>query len=311
MTTTAFITHPACLDHNMEHEHPESPERLHAIEDQLVEDRLMDFLRYHKAPHASRVQLGRVHEAKYIDKIRSFSHGKQEFTYLDPDTLIMSKTPEAALRAAGAVVMATELVLDGKVNNAFCNIRPPGHHALPGEAMGFCFFNNVAVGVAHAIEEYQLQRVAICDFDVHHGNGTEAMFGNDYRVMFCSSFQHPFFPYTPFSTDNPHVINTPLGAGSTGEAFRAAVAERWLPALRRFAPQMIFISAGFDAHAEDDMAHLRLRTRDFVWVTQQIRSIAEEYAEGRMVSVLEGGYALPALARGVSAHIRVLMGLDG
>jgi acetoin utilization deacetylase AcuC-like enzyme len=306
--TTAFITHSACLEHDMGNWHPEAPARLHAIEDQLVADRLMDFLRYHQAPLAEREHLTRVHDSAYIDKVLGFAH-KQGYVYLDPDTMLTPKTPEAALRAAGAVILATELVLEKKARNAFCNIRPPGHHATPDTAMGFCFFNNVAVGVAHALEKYCLSRVAICDFDVHHGNGTETIFDSDSRVMLCSTFQHPFYPNTPLRVGHPLIVNGPLAAGSSGVEFRQAVRDIWLPALRKFSPQMIFFSAGFDAHADDDMAQLRLHSQDYAWVTQQVRALAEECAEGRMVSVLEGGYELSSLGRSASAHIKVLMGL--
>lgn len=304
--TTAYLTHSACGLHNMGGYHPECPQRLHAIEDQLIAAGLLDFMRYQEAPRATRQQLGRVHDAEYIKKIVNY---QGEASYLDPDTLIMSKTPEAALRAAGAVVLATEWVADGKVQNAFCNVRPPGHHATRDQAMGFCFFNNVAVGAAHAISEFGLNRVAICDFDVHHGNGTEAIFDEDFRVMVCSSFQHPFYPFTPLNEHNPHIVNAPLPAVAKSEAFREAIEQTWLPALRRFAPQMIFISAGFDAHYEDDMSGVQLNEADYSWVTQQIMAIADESAQGRIVSTLEGGYALNALGRSVAAHVRTLMRL--
>jgi acetoin utilization deacetylase AcuC-like enzyme len=229
--------------------------------------------------------------------------------YLDPDTAMNPFTLNAALRAAGAVVLATDLVLEGKLENAFCAIRPPGHHAESGRAMGFCLFNNVAVGVAHAIEKYGLKRVAIVDFDVHHGNGTEEIFHDDPRVMLCSTFQHPFYPHCGAESGNEHIINVPLPAGTDGEAFRKAVTERWLPALERFRPEMLFISAGFDAHREDDMAMFKLSEPDYAWVTQQLKDVAERHAQGRIVSVLEGGYELHALGRSVAAHIKVLSGL--
>ncbi len=308
--TTAYITHPACALHDMGDFHPECPERLSHIEDRLMAAGLLDFLQYHEAPRAKRTQLGRVHDGNYIKTVMNFKpKDGEEHRYLDPDTLMMEHTPEAALRAAGAVVLATELVADKKVNNAFCNVRPPGHHALKEQAMGFCFFNNVAVGAAHALGEFGLNRVAVCDFDVHHGNGTEDIFTQDYRVMLCSSFQHPFYPHTPLESDNPHIINAPLDAGADGAAFRQAITDIWLPALRRFAPQMIFISAGFDAHIEDDMGHVQLREADYVWVTEQLLKVADEFSQGRVVSVLEGGYALSALGRSATEHVRTLMGI--
>lgn len=307
---TAYITHPACALHDMGDGHPECPERLSSVEDRLMAAGLLDFMQYHEAPQAKRIQLDRVHESNYIKTVMNFKpQGGVEQRYLDPDTLMMQHTPEAALRASGAVILATELVIEGKVNNAFCNVRPPGHHALRDQAMGFCFFNNVAVGVAHAIAKFGFRRIAVCDFDVHHGNGTEGIFESDERVMVCSSFQHPFYPNTPVNEFNPHIINTLLDPGTTGETFRQAITDTWLPALRRFSPQIIFISAGFDAHIEDDMSHVHLREADYVWVTEQLLKIADETAQGRVVSVLEGGYALSALGRSVAEHVRTLMGV--
>jgi len=305
---TAYITHPDCLKHDMGAHHPESPARLTAIEDQLIASGLLQFLQHHDAPLATFEQLARVHAPHYIETIHSASPTKG-LVYLDPDTAMNPFTLNAALRAAGAVVLATELVLESKVENAFCAIRPPGHHAESARAMGFCLFNNVAVGVAHAIEHYGLKRVAIADFDVHHGNGTEEIFRDDPRVMLCSTFQHPFYPHCGADSGNDHIINVPLPAGTDGEAFRKAVAERWLPALERFQPEMLFISAGFDGHWEDDMAMFRLREADYAWVTQQVKDVAEKHAHGRIVSALEGGYELHALGRSVAAHIKVLSGL--
>ncbi len=300
----AYLHHPACLRHNMSTGHPESPARLYAIEEQL--QALMNFMRYYEAPKATPQQLARVHDINYIDKILNFNE-KQGTTYLDPDTVLMAETPEAALRAAGALIHATDLVLSNQHQIAFCNIRPPGHHALPAQAMGFCFFNNIAVGAAHAIEAYGLERVAIADFDVHHGNGTEAIFAEEPRVMLCSSFQHPFYPGVGADTVSDHIINVPLPAGTRGEEFREAITNQWLPALHEFAPQMIFISAGFDAHENDEMSMMCLQTDDYTWVTQEILAIADKYADGRIVSTLEGGYDLQALAQSVAAHLEVLM----
>lgn len=288
--------------------HPECPQRLVAIEDQLLASGLMHHLQRHDAPLATFEQLALVHAPHYIESIQLASPD-QGLIYLDPDTAMNPLTLNAALRAAGAAVLATELVLERKVKNAFCAIRPPGHHAESARAMGFCLFNNVAVGVAHAIEKYGLRRVAIADFDVHHGNGTEEIFRNDPRVMLCSTFQHPFYPYRGADSGSKNMINVPLPAGTDGMAFRQAVTDRWLPAIEDFRPEMVFISAGFDAHADDDMAQFRLTEADFVWVTQQIKAKAEQHAGGRIVSVLEGGYALHALGRCVAAHIKVLGGL--
>lgn len=228
---------------------------------------------------------------------------------LDGDTAMNPYTYPAALRAAGAVVLGVDLVMGNKAAGAFCNIRPPGHHAERARAMGFCIFNNVAVGAAHALAQHGLQRVAIADFDVHHGNGTENIFHDDPRVMLCSTFQHPFYPYAGVDSGNDHIINVPLPAGTGGAEFRAAVTRHWLPALEAFQPELLLFSAGFDAHRDDEMAMFRLTEPDYVWVTEQIKHIAEKYAQGRIVSVLEGGYELHALARSAQAHIKVLSGL--
>lgn len=306
---TAYISHPDCLKHNMGTGHPESPARLGAIQDQLIASGLLPYLQQHDAPLATVEQLARVHKKQYIEAIHAASP-KQGLLQLDPDTAMNPYTWDAARRAAGAAVLATELVMAGKVENAFCAIRPPGHHAESAQAMGFCIFNNVAVGVAHAMAEYGLQRIAIADFDVHHGNGTEEIFHGDARVMLCSTFQHPYYPYRGAGSGNEHIINVPLPAGTDGTAFRAAVSEHWLPALERFQPQMLFVSAGFDGHRDDDMAQFNLVEADYTWVTQQIRNVAEKFCGGRIVSLLEGGYELHALGRSVQAHIRVLSGLE-
>ncbi|MDR2220421.1 MAG: histone deacetylase family protein [Methylobacillus sp.] len=305
---TAYITHPACRLHDMGLLHPESPARLGAMEDRLIASGLWHYLRHEEAPPATDEQLLRVHAREYVAAIRAASP-REGFVQLDPDTVMNPHTLEAALRAAGAVILATELVLEKQVENAFCAVRPPGHHAESARAMGFCIFNNVAVGAAHAMAKYGLTRIAIADFDVHHGNGTEEIFRNNARVMLCSSFQHPFYPHVGAESSNNHIINVPLPAYSGGEVFRAAVSERWLPALERFRPEMLFISAGFDAHREDDMAQLNLLEADYTWVTEQLKDIAVRHAQGRIVSALEGGYDLDALGRSVQTHIKVLSGL--
>jgi len=302
---TAYISHPDCLKHDMGPHHPESPQRLVAIENQLKATGLLSQLQRYDAPLASTEQLTRVHTQDYIESIRLASPDAG-LVALDPDTAMNPFTLNAALRAAGAVVLATELVLTDKVNNAFCAVRPPGHHAESDRAMGFCLFNNVAVGVAHAIHHYHLQHVAIMDFDVHHGNGSEEIFRNNPQVMLCSTFQHPFYPYCGADSGNQRMINIPLQRGADGVIFRKAVIDYWLPALEAFKPEMIFVSAGFDAHRDDEMAQLQLCDDDYVWITQQIKAIANQHASGRIVSVLEGGYELKALGRCVAAHIGVL-----
>ena len=250
----------------------------------------------------------RVHEAWYIDSVEE-QVPSSGIIHLDPDTAMCPDSLKAALRAAGAGVLATDRVIAGEVGTAFCNIRPPGHHAERGRAMGFCIFNSVAVAVAHALEHHGLKRVAIVDFDVHHGNGTEEIFQHDERVLMVSTFQHPFYPYSGTEGRSARMVNIPLAAYSGGTEFRAAVENHWLPALESFKPEMLFISAGFDAHREDDLAMMKLVEADYTWVTQQLRQVAERHAGGRIVSMLEGGYNLHALGRSAAAHIRVLSGL--
>ncbi len=301
----AFITHPVCLRHEMGEGHPERPERLIAVENGMAGARLDSRLFRAEAPEATREQLLRVHRTEYVDSLEQLApeHG---LVQLDPDTAMNPFTLPAALRAAGAGVLATDLVIAGENEAAFCNVRPPGHHAERARAMGFRFFNNVAVAAAHALDRRGLSRVAIVDFDVHHGNGTEDAFRDDPRVLMVSTFQHPFYPGSGVEGRSDRMVNVPLAAGAGSEEFRAAVLEEWLPALERFRPEMLFFSAGFDAHRDDDMAMLRLVESDYAWVTGQVRAIADRFARGRMVSMLEGGYHLPALARSAAAHVEQL-----
>lgn len=302
---TAYITHPDCLKHEMGSYHPESPQRLTAIAQQLESTGLLSQLYCLDAPLATVEQLARVHSPDYICEIQNASP-QSGLQYLDPDTAMNPNTLNAALRAAGAVVLATDLILTQQVTNAFCAIRPPGHHAESKRAMGFCLFNNIAIGVAHALKHHGMQRIAILDFDVHHGNGTEDAFGDDAHVLLCSSFQHPFYPHCGADNQHHNCINVPLPAGTNGINFQQAITNHWLPAIESFQPEMIFVSAGFDAHREDDMAQLILNDTDYVWITQQIKKLAEKHAQGRIVSVLEGGYALNALGRCAAKHIEVL-----
>ena len=274
----------------------------------MIASGLFGYLQHHEAPEVTREQLLRVHDADYVDAIKSAAP-HQGSVELDGDTTMNPFTYPAALRAAGAVVMAVDLVMQGQVENAFCNIRPPGHHAEKAQAMGFCIFNNVAIGVAHALAAHGLSRVAIADFDVHHGNGTENIFRNDPRVMLCSTFQHPFYPYKGADSGNEHIINVPLAAGAGSMEFREAVTNHWLPALEKFKPELLLISAGFDAHWEDDMSMLRFTDADYSWVTEQLKHVAERHGHKRIVSTLEGGYELHALGRCAMAHIKVLSGL--
>ena len=307
--STAFITHADCLKHDMGAHHPERPARLTAIEDQLIASGLAAHLTRYEAPLATDEQLARVHPADYVRAIREVSPGSGT-VHLDADTAMNPFTLHAALRAAGAAVMATDLVVGKKHSAAFCAVRPPGHHACRARPMGFCIFNNVAVAARHAIAQHGLERVAIIDFDVHHGNGTEDIFEGDEHVLMASTFQHPFYPYS--GTDSPasNMVNIPLAAGAGSREFREAVKEHWLPALHEFSPQLVLFSAGFDAHAEDDMAMLRLSDADYGWVTGELKAVADQHAAGRMVSMLEGGYALSALGRSAVQHIKAMSGLS-
>ena len=305
---TAYITHPSYLLHDMGGWHPESPARLRAIDDRLHAAHLFDHLTHLEATRVQRSQLLRVHDAAYIDFVEaaSPSEGLRE---LDPDTSMNPHTLEAAWHAAGGAVMAVDRVMRGEVANAFVACRPPGHHATRNQAMGFCIFNNVAVAAAHALDQHGLERVAIVDFDVHHGNGTEDIFRDDPRLMLCSTFQHPFYPHCGADTVSDHIVNVPLPAGTTGTAYREAFSARLLPRLEAFRPQMLFFSAGFDGHREDDMAQFGLVEADYVWITEQVMGVAARHAGGRIVSVLEGGYDLSSLGRSVAAHIKALAAL--
>ena len=305
---TAYISHAECHEHDTGEDHPENARRLSAIEDKFIATGLADVLRYVDAPEVTEPQLLRVHTPDHLQAIESMVP-QTGYARLDPDTVISSGTLPAARRAAGAVVAAVDLVMGGETDSAFCGVRPPGHHAESGQAMGFCLYNNIAVGAAHALERYGLKKVAIVDFDVHQGNGSEEIFKDEDRVLFCSTFQHPFFPYTAILPNAANRVNVPLVACARSEEFRTAVTDHWLPALSNFQPQLILISAGFDAHRDDDMSNIYLTDADFQWVTEQIVQVAAASASNRIVSVLEGGYELNSLARCVDAHIRVLMGL--
>lgn len=307
MAQTAYLTHPDCRLHDMGAYHPECPARLKAIDDALARQGLEGVIKPYEAPLASIEALCRVHSRDYVDMVRAAAP-HAGVIQLDADTAMNPHTWNAALRAAGAGVLAVDLVLRGEVDNAFCAVRPPGHHALRGAAMGFCVFNNVAVAVAHALAEHGLQRVAIVDFDVHHGNGTEEAFSGDARVLMCGIFQHPFYPYSGADSRADNMLNVPLARGAGSAEFRAVAEQKWLPRLERFKPQLVFFSAGFDAHRDDDIGGLALVEEDYAWCTGQIKALAERHAQGRIVSLLEGGYNLDALARSVAAHVRVLAG---
>ena len=306
MSTTAYMTHPSCLRHEMGADHPECPERLTAIGDQLIASGLDAHVTRHEAMRATRDQLRRVHAPAYVEAIEHAAPASG-LRYLDPATALNPHSVEAALHAAGAVVGAVDLVCGGQHQTAFCAVRPPGHHAESGRAMGFCVFNNVAVGAAHALAVHGLSRVAIVDFDVHHGNGTEEIFSDDPRVLMVSTFQYPLYPYSGVDNPAPNMVNVPLAAGSGSTEFRDAVVTHWLPALDDFEPELILVSAGFDAHREDPLAGLQFTENDYAWVTRELMAVARRHASGRIVSSLEGGYALSALGRSAAAHVRELI----
>ena len=306
---TAYITHPDCRNHDTGPGHPEHSGRLYSIEDQFVASGLDHVLRYVDAPLVSEKQLLRVHPPEHLAAIQA-AIPESGYDRLDPDTVISPGSLDAAYRAAGSVVAAVNLVMGGELESAFCGVRPPGHHAESSRAMGFCLFDNIAVGAAHALATYDLKRIAIVDFDVHHGNGTEEIFQNEDRILFCSTFEHPFYPYTPLLPNTPNRISVPLPATAKSAEFRAAVTDHWLPALEKFQPELVFVSAGFDAHRDDDMSHVALTDADFQWVAERIVEIANQSAARRIISVLEGGYELNSLARCVDTHVRVLMGLQ-
>jgi len=306
--STAYFSHPDCLRHEMGSHHPESPQRLQAIEDQLILSRIDCYLTRLDPPLATEEQLALVHTKDYIEAIKTHAPDSGYYA-IDGDTTMNPYTWQAALRSAGGAIAAVDAVMSGDVRNAFTCLRPPGHHAEPGQAMGFCFFNNIAIAAKYALEHHALDRVAIIDFDVHHGNGTEAAFKNDSRVLLCSYFQHPFYPYSGADVDLPNMVNVPLPAYTNGAAVREIVELVWLPRLREFSPQLILISAGFDAHREDDMGQMGLVEADYAWITRRLMTVANEVAQGRIVSCLEGGYNLSALARSVVAHLRELADL--
>ncbi len=307
--STVFYSHNECKLHDMGRGHPECPARLDAITDHLRATGLDLVLQMLDAPYATPEQINRAHTSLYTSEMHELlqsvkNEGRSRA--IDPDTFACPATLAAALRAAGAAVAATDDVLAGRANTAFCAVRPPGHHATRDAAMGFCFFNNVAIAARHALDVHGLQRVAIVDFDVHHGNGTEDIIAGDERVLMCSYFQHPLYPYSGGVPKGTNMVNVPLAPYTGGAAIRKTVADMWLPALETFAPQMIFISAGFDAHREDELGQLGMVEADYAWITQRLVDVAKRHAQGRIVSCLEGGYALGALARSVVAHVRVL-----
>jgi acetoin utilization deacetylase AcuC-like enzyme len=301
-----LYTHPICLQHDPGLGHAESPARLRAVLDALDHDRFAALDRI-EAPRATREQLARVHDAGYIDRILASAPAEGTLR-LDEDTLMSPASAEAALRAAGAAIAAVDAVMDGDGERAFCAVRPPGHHATRDQAMGFCLFNNVAVAAAHAIAAHGLKRVAIADFDVHHGNGTQAIFEKEPRVLFISSHQSPLYPDSGREDELGvgNIVNAPLSPGDGSYAFRELWDGALLPRLAAFRPQLLLISAGFDAHRDDPLADIRLGSEDYAWITERLVDVARAHANGRVVSSLEGGYHLGALAASASAHVAAL-----
>jgi len=314
---TGYFTHRDCWKHEMGAGHPECPARLDAIEDRLLVTGVADALERYEAPQASLADIELAHDRMYVASLRGLTDrlveeqqaGGPAHAQIDTDTSINAHTWAASLRAAGAALAATDAVMAGDIENAFCSVRPPGHHATRGQAMGFCFFNNVAVAARYALERYQLRRVAVVDFDVHHGNGTEDILSGDPRALMVSIFQHPFFPYSGDVDPAPNMLNVPVPAYTKGMDVREIIEMMWMPRLEAFKPEMIFVSAGFDAHREDDMGQLGLTEQDYTWITQRIKDVAKRFSKGRIVSCLEGGYMMDPLARSVEAHIRVLADL--
>ncbi|WP_332742317.1 histone deacetylase family protein [Hydrogenophaga sp.] len=310
---TGYFTHKDCWRHEMGAGHPECPERLDAIEDRLLISGLDVALERREATAASMADLELAHGRMHLASLRGLSDnlrdeikaGGPSHAQVDPDTSINIHSWDAILMAAGAAIDATDAVMAGEMPNAFCAVRPPGHHATRNQAMGFCFVNNVAVAAKYALERHGLKRVAIIDFDVHHGNGTEDIVAGDERILMCSFYQHPFYPLCEHATA-ANLVNVPVPAYTKGMDIRELIDTTWMPRLDAHKPQMIFISAGFDAHREDDMAQLGLVEQDYAWMTMRVKEVAQRHAKGRIVSCLEGGYALSALGRSVEAHLRVL-----
>lgn len=306
---TAFISHPSFFEHEMGEGHPECPQRLTAIQDTLVEQQIFDFLLQLDAEKADAELLKQVHSPEYIDWILQNGKVKDGYFDIDDETSMNPHTLTAALHAAGSGITAVDGIFNGRFNNAFCAVRPPGHHAEKKQAMGFSFFDNVVVAARYAKKQYKLKRIAIIDFDVHHGNGTEDIITGDKSILYCSSYQHPFFPHTVVDQKKANCVHCPLPAGTNSDDFRSTYSEKIFPAVRKFKPELILISAGFDGHVCDPMANWLLNEADYAWVTEGIMTLAEECCKGRIVSFLEGGYDIPALGRSVAGHVRLLANL--
>ncbi len=310
MRRTGLFSHPACLEHVTPPGHPERVERLAAILSALAAPEFAPLIR-REAPRASRQSLLRAHSAALVDRILGQEIGEGRFAHIDADTAMSKGSCEAALRAAGAVMAAVDEVIAGNIDNAFCAVRPPGHHAERERAMGFCLFNNAAIAALHVRASHGLDRVAVVDFDVHHGNGTQDIFFDDADLFYASTHQFPLYPGTGSAAERGiagNVVNAPLPPGAGGGEFRRAFETRILPALASFKPEFIFVSAGFDAHMADPLANLRLEAGDFAWATKELCAVADQACRGRIISALEGGYDLDALRQSAAAHVRALMG---
>ena len=314
MSKTGYFTHADCRQHEMGPGHPECPQRLDAIEDRLIATGLKDVLALCDVPLASLDEVQLAHSRSHVAALRGMSEtlmddiqaGGPRYAQIDPDTLMNAHSYNAMLRGAGAALAATDAVMAGELENAFCAVRPPGHHACHDHAMGFCFINNVAMAAKYALERHGLERVAIVDFDVHHGNGTEDIVAGDERILMASFYQHPFYPHGGSRSDADNLVNVPVPAYTRGAVVRELIEDLWMPRLEAHRPQMIFISAGFDAHREDDLGQMGLVEEDYAWITRRLKEVARRHAQGRIVSCLEGGYNLSALGRSVEAHVRVL-----
>ncbi|ARM84749.1 MULTISPECIES: histone deacetylase family protein [Marinobacter] len=303
--TTGFFSHDDCMKHNMGAEHPECPERLAAITSYLADTGLGQDLDWVRPDEATRDQLQTVHPERYLNQLDLMQPTRGR-VYTDPDTAMMPDTLRAARLAAGASIEAVDMVLSSQLTNAFVCARPPGHHAERSKSMGFCFYNNIALAAMRALNFHQLERVAIIDFDVHQGNGTVDIVGGDERILMCSSFQHPFYPHSHVHRQAENIINTPIQAGTPADEYRKIVEAAWLKRLQDFRPQLVLVSAGFDGHRLDPMAELNLEVEDYRWLTEMITSVASDHANDRIISTLEGGYHLRALAESVNAHLEVL-----
>jgi len=306
--SVAIVSHPQCMEHSMGAGHPECPARLNAISEQLIDSGLGHVCPLYQSKKVTKEQLVAAHQPHYIESLYANAPSQGVFV-IDADTQMMPQTLAAAQYAAGSGVMAVDLLMQGAHRSVFCPVRPPGHHASKGQAMGFCFFNNIAISALHAINHYDLKRVLIVDFDVHHGNGTQDIVQGNDKIMLCSSFQHPFYPYSGDENNADNIHNIALPSATDGQAYRLAVAQ-WFQLIDAYAPQIIFISAGFDGHISDSISSHALHDADYHWLTRKLVQLADKHAQGKVVSMLEGGYAISTLGGSVVAHLKGLLRAD-